>query len=267
VLVAVPLGVVTTHLYEPRKCSFGTVATIFVDELTVNEAASDPSFTDVAPVKFVPVIVTFVPVKPCVGVNPVIVGPGELLVTVKLVELAPVPFEVVTAIGPLCAPAGTFALMLVSELTVKFPPPTPPNVTDVAPVKPVPVIDAFVPTGPLVGVNDVTVGPPPPPVVTVKLDELVPVPPDVVTAIGPVVAPPGTWAVMSVDEFTTKLVSDVPLKVTFDAPVKFVPCTSTWVPTGPLVGENDVTVGFGGGAPPDEKAVVPLGVPRPLGPS
>ena len=54
-----------------------------------------PSLTDVAPVKFVPVIVTFVPVKPVVGVKLVIVGaPPPLVVTVKLVELVPVPFGV-----------------------------------------------------------------------------------------------------------------------------------------------------------------------------
>src|SRR5579859_2513636 len=40
---------------------------------------------------------------------------------------------------------------------------------------------------------------------TVKLDELVAVPLGVVTAIGPVVAPLGTCAVMSVSELTTKL--------------------------------------------------------------
>ncbi len=39
----------------------------------------------------------------------------------------------------------------------------------------------------------------------------------------------------------------MPLNVTWVAPVKFVPWTSTCVPTGPLVGENDVTVG---GLPP-----------------
>jgi len=53
--------------------------------------------------------------------------------------------------------------------------------------------------------------------------------------------------VMSVDELTWNDVSDVPLKVTLVAPVKFVPWTSTCVPTGPLVGLNDVT---DGGLPP-----------------
>ena len=69
------------------------MAVIEVDELTVNVAAAEPSLTEVAPVKFVPVIVTFVPVKPCVGVKPVIVGlRTATVVTVKFVELVPVPF-------------------------------------------------------------------------------------------------------------------------------------------------------------------------------
>jgi hypothetical protein len=70
------------------------------------------------------------------------------------------------------------------------------NVTVVAPVKPLPVIVTLVPTGPLVGENDDTTGFVA--VVTVKLDELVPVPPGVVTAIGPVVDPAGTVAEMLV---------------------------------------------------------------------
>ena len=39
---------------------FGTVAVIVVEEATVNEAGAVPSLTEVAPVKFVPVIVTLV---------------------------------------------------------------------------------------------------------------------------------------------------------------------------------------------------------------
>lgn len=119
--MAVPPGVVTDHLYEPRKCRFGTVAVIFVDELTVKVAAVPPSFTEVAPVKFVPVIVTCVRANPNVGVNPLIVGappPPPLPVTVKLAELVPVPEPFDTEIFPVVAPLGTVAVMLVDELTV-----------------------------------------------------------------------------------------------------------------------------------------------------
>jgi hypothetical protein len=62
--------------------------------------------TAVAPVKFVPLIVTLAPTIPLVGVKLVIVGG---LTTVKLVPLVPVPPGVVTLSGPVVAPAGTDA--------------------------------------------------------------------------------------------------------------------------------------------------------------
>jgi len=62
--------------------------------------------TALAPVKFVPVIVTPVPTGPFGGVKPVIVGAG---MTVKLVTLVAVPPGVVTLTGPVIAPAGTVA--------------------------------------------------------------------------------------------------------------------------------------------------------------
>jgi hypothetical protein len=119
------------------------------------------------------------------------------------------------------------------------------NATDVAPVKPVPEIVTAVPTWPLVGVNDETVGTAG--AVTVKLDELVPVPAEVVTAIGPDVALDGTVAAICVPELTVKLAA-VPLKVTDVAPVKLVPVIVTDVPGGAFVGLNDVTVGADAGA-------------------
>src|SRR3989442_1705909 len=78
--------------------------------------------------------------------------------------------------------------------------------------------------------------------VTVKLLALVAVPAEVVTRIGPVVAPLGTLAVIWVFEFTVK-VAVVPLKVTAVAPVKLVPLIVTVVPTGPLVGVKELIVG------------------------
>ena len=63
--------------------------------------------TAVAPVKFVPLIVTLVPTGPLVGVKPLIVG--GLAVTVKLLALVVVPPAVVTLTGPVVAAAGTVA--------------------------------------------------------------------------------------------------------------------------------------------------------------
>ena len=62
---------------------------------------------------------------------------------------------------------------------------TPLNFTAVAPAKFVPVIVTTVPAGPLAGAKLAIVGAP------MKLDELVAVPPGVVTLNGPVVTPAG----------------------------------------------------------------------------
>jgi hypothetical protein len=75
--------------------------------------------------------------------------------------------------------------------------------------------------------------------VTLKLVELVAVPPGVVTLIGPLVAALGTVAVIWVSEFTVNCAA-VPLKATFVAPVNPEPLIVTEVPTGPLVGENEL---------------------------
>jgi len=113
--------------------------------------------------------------------------------------------------------------------------------TLVAPVKLVPVIVTAVPTGPLIGENDVIVGAGG----TVKSVALVAVPPGVVRVIRPVVAPAGTEVFTCVAETTVK-VAAVPLKRTLVVPVKLVPVIVTAVPTGPLAGENEVIVGAGG---------------------
>ena len=62
--------------------------------------------TALAPVKFVPVIVTPVATGPLVGVKLAIVGAG---ITVNLVALVAVPPGAVTLTGPVVAPVGTVA--------------------------------------------------------------------------------------------------------------------------------------------------------------
>ena len=72
--VAVPPGVVTLTLPEVPAA---TTAVMLVAETTLNDvAAVPPKLTAVAPVKFVPVIVTVAPTAPEVGVKLVIVGTG-----------------------------------------------------------------------------------------------------------------------------------------------------------------------------------------------
>ena len=76
-------------------------------DVTVKLAALTPlNRTAVAPVKFVPPIVTLVPTGPLAGVKLAIVGAG---ITVKLVALVAVPPDVVTLTAPVVAPAGTVA--------------------------------------------------------------------------------------------------------------------------------------------------------------
>ena len=74
------------------------------------------NLTAVALEKLVPVIVTVVPTDADVGEKDEIVGVATVIVKFPL--LVPVPFEVVTEIGPLVAPEGTVAVILVALLTV-----------------------------------------------------------------------------------------------------------------------------------------------------
>ena len=68
--------------------------------------------------------------------------------------------------------------------------------------------------------------------VTVKLLLLAPFPPGVTTVIGPVVAPAGTVALISVYDFTLNNAA-FPLKRTLVAPVNAVPSIVTSLPGGP----------------------------------
>jgi len=113
-LVAVPAGVVTCQ--APVGAPTGTVALIVESSVTLNDAATLLSVTDVAPVKPLPVRVTVALAIPAAGVKPVIAG--AFTITVKLEELVPVPPAVVTLHGPLAAVAGTTAVIEVAELTV-----------------------------------------------------------------------------------------------------------------------------------------------------
>src|SRR3954451_529948 len=83
--------------------------------------------------------------------------------------------------------------------------------------------------------------------------ELVPVPADVVTEIGPFLAPEGTRAVICWSETTLPVVAAVVLNFTVVAPVKFGPLVVAVVPTGPLAGVNPLTLGTAVGGAVTEK--------------
>ena len=151
-LLAVPPGVVTVSV--PEK-PLPTVAVSEVALMTVKDAASrPPKATSIAPVKFVPVMVTTVPVPPLLGVKEVMVGAGS---QVKTPVLVAVPLGVVTVSGPV-APLPTIAVKEVALVTVKDAAAVPPKATAVAPVKLVPVMVTTVPAPPSEGVNEVIVG-------------------------------------------------------------------------------------------------------------
>ena len=134
-----------------------------VAEFTVKPvAAVVPKVTALAPLKFVPVIVTLA--LPTAGPEL-----GERLVTVgaatkvnwSAADVALVPPTVVTLTSTVPAlPTGVVAVIWVAELTVNPLAAVAPKVTAVAPVKFVPVIVTVVPpaVGPAVAVMLVTVG-------------------------------------------------------------------------------------------------------------
>ena len=111
-----PIPPVAVTVMAPVLAPAGTVTVSFVSEFTVNAGAFVPlKLTRVVPVKFVPVRTTTAPGGPIAGVNDVIAGGG---ITTKLIAETAVLTGVVTAIGPVMAPAGTMAVICVAELTV-----------------------------------------------------------------------------------------------------------------------------------------------------
>ena len=155
-LVSVPEGVVTEIF--PVFAPEGTVAVIFVSELTMNVAVVPLNFTLFAPVNPVPLIVTEVPTGPLFGEKDVIFGAAPApLVTVNCVALVAKPSGVTTLIRPVVAPGGTVAVIFTSESTLNVAG-VPANFTLVAPVNPDPLIVTEVPTGPLFGENDEIAG-------------------------------------------------------------------------------------------------------------
>jgi len=203
----------------------GTTAEIVDAVRTENDALVPLNVTDDTPMKLFPVIETVVPSGPEVGRTEATVGDTRKLPT----EIAAPPL-VVTAMGPLVAPAGTCVETDVGELTVNVAP-TPLNVTAVAPTSPEPVIVTAAPTAPAAGRNEATVG------TTVKVADEVAVPDAVLTVTLPVVAAAGTEVEISVDDLTLNFAA-APLKATAVTPLKPVPVMATGVPVVAFEGVN-----------------------------
>ena len=111
-----------------------TTATMSESEMTANElAAVPPKFTDVTPVKLVPLIATAVPVFPFVGVNAWIVAGGDAVINTKPLSES-ILLLVSTYTYPL-SPAPTVALITESETIVNNVAGILPKRTDVVLVK------------------------------------------------------------------------------------------------------------------------------------
>jgi len=226
-----------------------TTAFICVGETTVKLLGTiPPKLAAVAPVRFVPTIVTIAPAGALVGEKLVIVGGAT---NEKPLKTA-VPPGVVTDTTPLAPPAPTTAFICVAETTVYELAATPPKFTAVAPLKPVPVIVTTVPMAAKAGVNDVIVGTGG---INVKPARLA-VPPGVLTDTLPD-APVETVAAICVAETTVKLLAGTPPKLTAVAPDRFVPIIEIIVPGEPLVGVKLVTVGGGTKVKPPSVEVPP----------
>ena len=149
---AVPYGVVTKTFPEAPA---PTTAVIVASFTTVKDvAATPPNVTAVAPVKYVPLMVTVVPWLALCGANDVITGVGNVNVKPDLVE---VPDGDETIISPE-APVPTTAVIVVALTTVNELAAVPPNVTAVVPLKLTPEMVTVSPGMAVVGVNEVICG-------------------------------------------------------------------------------------------------------------
>jgi hypothetical protein len=221
----------------------GTGTTICVGLQLVGVAAAPSKVTVLVPwvkPKFVPVMVTDAPTRPDVGDKLEIFGlPG----VVKLTPLLAVP-ETVTVTGPLVAPAGTDAMILVALQLVGVAA-VPLNETELVPcVDPKfdPVIVIAVPGEPDVGDTPAIVGV----VVTVKLTGLLGTPATVTMTL-PVAALVGTIAAIFVEDQLVTLAA-APFKVTALLPwvaPKLVPEIWNAAPTPPLEGDKFAMTGVG----------------------
>ena len=102
-------------------------------------------------------------------------------------------------------------------------------------------------------------------VFTVKTPDVTTFPIGVLTEIGPVVAPAGTVALITLSFTTVKVVTLVPLNLTFVAFVNHFPTTVTVLPTSPFFGAKLLIIG-GSSVKLVAETAVPIGVLTEIGP-
>lgn len=158
---AVPPGVVTVTSFAPTV-PVGVKALMVVEFTTTTPvAAAVPTFTLLAPDKFVPMIVISLPpnVEPNVGVTELMVGVGMTNVNATFCVVIPPGVVTTMGLGP-AVDAGVTAVICVAESTSTLVAGNVPMVTLFAPIKLVPVMVIAVPPKvvPEVGVTDSIVG-------------------------------------------------------------------------------------------------------------
>ena len=153
-----PEAVVTRTFARPSLASAGTRQRIrvwlqetYLGDFTFPTRAKLPARCAPKPL---PVIVTIAPLRAEMGANFPMCG-----VTVKLVTLVPEPLPVTTRTRPLKARNGTLAVSCVSDDAWILLAATPPKVTEVTPVNPLPVTVTSVPVRPEAGEKPLTVSP------------------------------------------------------------------------------------------------------------
>ena len=145
-MVAVPPAVVTATSFKPASPAV-VLAVIEVAVARTLVAATPPTFTLVAPVKFVPVMVMVVPpsVEPLDGVTLERVGAGTTYVNVIACVVDPLGVVTTIVLAPIVVDAGVTAVIEVALTTTTLVAAIPPTFTLVAPVKFVPVMVIAVP--------------------------------------------------------------------------------------------------------------------------
>ena len=143
----VPYSVLTIIPADPvvRR---GVIQVIVVLFTMFREVAGIPlNVTKVAPVKDVPVIVTVVPPKvlPVNGKMLLITGGVIKVKDEANMVLGPPPVVTIMPTAPAVVRSRVIQVIVVLFTTLRFVAAKPPNVTEVAPVKFVPVIVTFVP--------------------------------------------------------------------------------------------------------------------------
>src|SRR5262245_19968808 len=178
-----------------------------------------------------------------------------------MAPLVAVPPAVVTETSTApAACAGVIAMIVVALSTVKLVAATPPIVTAVAPVKFVPVIVMLVPPNvlPVFGLMEPIVGAG---VKYVNTEDIVAVPPGVVTAISTSPAACGGVTMMIVVELiTVTLVAATPPTTTPTMSVKLVPVMVTAVPPSvlPVLGPIEPIVGIPANTVIEAVALLPV---------